>query len=136
MIPRHELRPLYRRDTGWPEVRALVRARAAGRCECSGTCGGHRGRCEAPDRGRIVRHPLRRGAWRLASGDEPAIRVILACAHLDQDPRNHDPGNVAALCQRCHLLHDLRQHWATRRQTERRLRLDAGQLELPLGRAA
>ena len=30
---RPELRPLYRRDTGWPEVRALVRARAAGQLE-------------------------------------------------------------------------------------------------------
>lgn len=28
--------------------------------------------------------------------------VVLTVAHLDQDPGNNDPGNLAALCQLCH----------------------------------
>ena len=37
-------------------------------------------------------------------------RVVLASAHLDHDPSNNDPGNLAALCQRCHLAHDRPEH--------------------------
>lgn len=43
------------------------------------------------------------------------VRVILTTAHLDRDHRNHDRNNLAALCQRCHLRHDIRQHIANRR---------------------
>lgn len=47
----------------------------------------------------------------------PRSRVILATAHLDHDPGNNGPRNLAALCQRCHLAHDRDQHrrqrWAT-----------------------
>jgi hypothetical protein len=38
------------------------------------------------------------------------FRVVLACAHLDHDPTNNRPRNLAALCQRCHLAHDAREH--------------------------
>ena len=44
-------------------------------------------------------------------------KVFIATAHLDQDPGNNSPRNLAALCQRCHLTHDRaahrRQRWAT-----------------------
>ena len=36
--------------------------------------------------------------------------VRLACAHLDHDPTNNDPPNLRALCQRCHILHDMAEH--------------------------
>ncbi len=36
--------------------------------------------------------------------------VVLACAHLDHDPGNSNHGNLAALCQRCHMLHDAEEH--------------------------
>ena len=36
--------------------------------------------------------------------------VVLACAHLDHDPGNSAPRNLAALCQRCHMLHDAEEH--------------------------
>ena len=46
-------------------------------------------------------------------------RGILATAHLDHDPTNNPPRNLAALCQRCHILHDgeehLRRRWLTYR---------------------
>lgn len=39
-----------------------------------------------------------------------ATYVVLACAHLDHDPTNSDSRNLAALCQRCHMLHDAAEH--------------------------
>ncbi|MYM00242.1 hypothetical protein GR702_21055 [Novosphingobium sp. FGD1] len=36
--------------------------------------------------------------------------VVLACAHLDHDPGNNDPANLAALCQRCHMIQDAAEH--------------------------
>lgn len=53
--------------------------------------------------------------------DEPALppltRVVLASAHLNHDPGDNRPVNLAALCQRCHLAHDREEHqrqrWST-----------------------
>jgi len=55
-------------------------------------------------------------AWAIASVDGEAqelirmgwrqVKIVLTTAHLDQNPRNNDPENLAALCQRCHLNHD------------------------------
>lgn len=42
-------------------------------------------------------------------------RVILTTAHLDRDPSNNARENLAALCQRCHLRHDIHQHITNRR---------------------
>jgi hypothetical protein len=36
--------------------------------------------------------------------------VVLATAHLDHNPGNSRPGNLRALCQRCHLIHDRPEH--------------------------
>jgi 5-methylcytosine-specific restriction endonuclease McrA len=33
-------------------------------------------------------------------------KVILTVAHLDHDPKNCDPANLKAWCQRCHLTYD------------------------------
>jgi 5-methylcytosine-specific restriction endonuclease McrA len=43
--------------------------------------------------------------------------VVLTIAHIDQNPRNNDPVNLAALCQKCHLTHDAKQHAANARLT-------------------
>jgi hypothetical protein len=64
--------------------------------------------------------------WRTDRGKIVAVRetgltnvrstyVVLACAHLDHDPGNNDPANLAALCQRCHRLHDAAEHRWQRR---------------------
>jgi integrase/5-methylcytosine-specific restriction endonuclease McrA len=47
----------------------------------------------------------------------PVTKVVLTVAHLDQDPANNAPENLAALCQRCHLEHDRGQHIRNARQT-------------------
>ena len=44
-------------------------------------------------------------------------RVVLATAHRDHDPTNNDGANLAALCQRCHILHDKPEHLRRRRLT-------------------
>ena len=49
-------------------------------------------------------------------------KVVLATAHLDHDPTNNRPGNLKALCQRCHLLHDREEHRRRRRMTYRQRR--------------
>ncbi len=37
-------------------------------------------------------------------------RIVLTTAHLDHDHNNSEDENLAALCQRCHLKHDRKQH--------------------------
>jgi hypothetical protein len=36
--------------------------------------------------------------------------VYIACAHLNHDPTDNGPRNLAALCQRCHMIHDAAEH--------------------------
>jgi hypothetical protein len=53
--------------------------------------------------------------------------VVLTIAHLDHDIGNNDDGNLAALCQRCHLRYDAKQHAATAKATRE---VKSGQLFL------
>ncbi|MEG3167893.1 hypothetical protein U1737_06740 [Sphingomonas sp. LB3N6] len=57
------------------------------------------------DRGRRIARPPK-----IALADVRTTYVVLACAHLDHDPGNNTAGNLAALCQRCHMLHDAVEH--------------------------
>ena len=41
--------------------------------------------------------------------------VVLTVAHIDHDKTNNRFWNLAAWCQRCHLLHDIPQHIANRK---------------------
>jgi ssDNA-binding Zn-finger/Zn-ribbon topoisomerase 1 len=41
-------------------------------------------------------------------------KIVLTTAHLDGDTRNNERSNLAALCQKCHLNHDVKQHAASR----------------------
>ncbi len=116
---RREVRWLYPID--WRELSIAIRfGRAGGRCEG----------CGRPHR-RLVVHlgdgrwwDAERGCWRDGEGrmlrrtvlDPGALfmqvrttRVFLATAHRDHD--------LAALCQRCHILHDKAEHLRRRRLT-------------------
>ena len=46
-----------------------------------------------------------------------ATKVILTIAHLDHDKLNHnvDLKRLSALCQKCHLGHDIKHHAANRK---------------------
>jgi hypothetical protein len=123
----------------WPQLSRLVRFdRAGGRCErcrrphLRWVVVGDGGAWWDDDqqswrdcRGRRVRSipsPARLATQQLTlAGFDPfplhQTYVVLAAAHLDQDPTNNSPRNLAALCQRCHLAHDRaahrRQRWGT-----------------------
>ncbi|MEZ5823976.1 MAG: hypothetical protein R3C97_04330 [Geminicoccaceae bacterium] len=121
---RPELRWFYPID--WPELSRRIRfGRAGGRCE----------HCGRPH-GTIIRqledgrwYDEKTGCWRDDSGDEAAwpdvveyagVRtksIRLGTAHLDHDPANSKPANLRALCQRCHLRHDRKEHMRRRRIT-------------------
>jgi hypothetical protein len=70
-------------------------------------------------RGRKIALPARIEYTKLRS-----TPVVLAAAHLDHDPahcgKRH--GNIKALCQRCHLLHDRPEHRRRIRLTRRKRR--------------
>lgn len=118
----------------WPQISQQVRSAVGWVCEW----------CGAPNKAVIIRDNPRDGAaWRLVKevynpglilvggrvgGMEPTAnftwaqlqqhgltRVILTVAHLDRNPSNNDRRNLAALCQRCHLIHDILQHLANRK---------------------
>ena len=125
---RKELRGFYPID--WRELSAVVRfERAGGKCEA----------CGRPH-GKMISH-LGDGRWfdpesevwrdgqgreigwvdyRDYSGVLRRTKVVLATAHRNHDPTDNRPGNLKALCQRCHLLHDREEHRRQRRLTYRK----------------
>jgi hypothetical protein len=61
----------------------------------------------------IIRHEA---GWESALPEESgAVFIVLTVAHLDRDITHNNPDNLAALCQKCHLGHDARQHVETAR---------------------
>ena len=124
------IRPCHRwlYPIDWRELSASIRFRRA-KSRCEG--------CGRPH-GRLVVHlgdgrwwDDERQAWRCGKGrvvrrrPQPtdhgppgrSTHVVLATAHLDHDPFNNRPENLAALCQRCHILHDKAEHLRRRRLT-------------------
>ncbi|MDP4026092.1 hypothetical protein Q8W71_26030 [Methylobacterium sp. NEAU 140] len=122
---RREHRFFYPID--WPQLSAVIRfGRARSRCEG----------CARPH-GRLVHH-LGDGRWwdadtgrwrdgwgrptRVAIGTDVlgrvrTTRVFLATAHRNHDTADNADANLAAWCQRCHMVHDRPEHrrrrWAT-----------------------
>lgn len=58
------------------------------------------------------------------------IKIVLTIAHLDHDTANNDFSNLAALCQKCHLAHDLQFHKVNAAITRRNKKVKTGQIEL------
>lgn len=99
---RAENRARYPKD--WAVRSYFVRfIRARGRCEW---CGAEHG----------MPHPV------------TGSKVVLTTAHIfDDRPEASSLLNLAALCQKCHLTHDAKQHATTARNT-RRARMATGDL--------
>ncbi|MHA0337088.1 hypothetical protein [Sphingomonas melonis] len=114
---RAENRWLYPID--WQQLSGTIRFDRAGRrCE----------QCRRPHLRRVAHLGDGRWwdadamCWRSDQGKRVSIKggltlasvrttyVVLACAHLDHNPGNSDPGNLRALCQRCHMIHDAAEH--------------------------
>lgn len=103
----------------WSHISRVIRfGRARGACEHCGRPHGQRvfhlgdGRwwdkhrlCWRNSQGRRIKRPvedlLALGRW---------TSVVLACAHLDHDPSDSAFDRLAALCQRCHMIHDAPEH--------------------------
>lgn len=105
----------------WKAISARIRARSGGRCECQGECGLHNGE--------DFFYPARRCIER---NGEPAKfakgKIVLTVAHLGVDKPDGSPGdphdkmdvrdeNLKALCQRCHLRYDIKEHVKNRKRT-------------------
>ena len=127
---RREHRHFYPID--WPQLSAVIRFVRAQSC-CEG-CGrphmqdvqhlgdGRWWDAEATrwrdGRGRLVRRALPSPDG-MAAGLLKVTRVVLATAHRNHDTADNAGGNLAALCQRCHMLHDRPEHQRRRRITPR-----------------
>jgi len=76
--------------------------------------------CHVPNHALIYRPYKNSSAWLLAPEGHEAdamaldgvkfVKIVLTVAHLDHDHNNSADNNLAALCQRCHLKHDIHQH--------------------------
>lgn len=97
----------------WKEISKRIRfERAKNRCE----------ECGVPNGQLIYRDE---SGWHLAPeghhSDSMALdgvkftKIVLTVAHLDHDTKNNDNKNLKALCQRCHLRLDAKQHAYTRK---------------------
>lgn len=94
---RKDRRHLYPKRAEWAEIRERTLVRAKFRCEGSPRFPNCRAENGQP-------HPV------------TGSQVVLTCAHMDHDPRNSEPGNIRALCNRCHCDWDRMHHAATRRR--------------------
>ena len=127
---RREHRYFYPID--WKQLSAVIRfERARGRCEGCGRphlqdvlhlgdgrwWDGEAGRWR-DGRGRLMRRTLPTPEDMTASLVK-VTRVVLATAHRNHDTADNTDANLAALCQRCHMLHDRPEHQRRRRITLR-----------------
>lgn len=125
-MPIHpSLRHLYR-GPAWRAIRARILSRAGNKCE----------RCGKPNRKRLkvtrggIWYDDERSGWSNDQGEINGffypgitkrsvyvIRCVLTIAHLDHNPHNNSDDNLQALCQHCHLKHDIHFHHANARRT-------------------
>lgn len=127
---RREHRYFYPID--WKQLSAVIRfGRARGRCEGCGRphlqdvlhLGDGRWWDVEASRWRDGQgRPLRRVLplpERMDAGLVRVTRVVLATAHRNHDTADNTGSNLAAFCQRCHMLHDRAEHQRRRRITLR-----------------
>lgn len=96
---------LYPSD--WKEISLRIRARANNKCEWCGAVNG-------------LPHP------------QTGSRVVLTVAHINHDINDSSDSNLAALCQRCHLRHDAKQHAINAAASRLRKRIASGQIKLEI----
>lgn len=141
---RPEMKALY--PANWKQIRAEILARAHNRCE----------KCGRPNHKLVVVSPngdwvgvsdagLQNGNWSDENGNWIAfpvgyydnindgnpgyrmVKTVLTISHQDHNPQNNANSNLKALCQRCHLRYDAKEHASNARRTRAR---KAGQCTL------
>ena len=94
----------------WKSLSHWIRVeRAKGRCECEGECGLHR---THPGPRRCEEQNGQPAKW--AKG-----QVVLTTAHLCQDSTCEKKHHLKAMCNRCHLRYDVKQHMKHAHETRR-----------------
>ncbi len=123
----------------WKQLSQRVRDEAKQCCEF----------CGVQNREWILRHGEGMADWRYCSEGEVndwtllgkgewdnkrfhPVQIILTVAHLDHDTTNNDRANLKALCQKCHLNYDLKQHISNAALTRRKKQIALGQSGLML----
>ncbi len=127
-------RKAWYRSRGYPEnweaISHWVRfTRAAGRCECRGECGERHGDPGYPPGHHLHRCRARHGSAHPTTGS----RVELQTAHLNHVESDCRPRNLRAMCQRCHLRYDRREHDRRKRASKREQLEAAGQTVFDFG---
>lgn len=128
---RKDLRHLYD-NPEWRALRWRILARAKNSCEF----------CRMPNMDVVVL--TQNGTWRRdvtegwinsagksvpePKGRQYVFHCVLAISHLNHVAGDNRDENLAALCQRCHLIHDAPQHRESRAKTMRERK---NNLELP-----
>lgn len=123
-----ENRSRYPKD--WPAVSLAARERAGWKCQHPG-CNARQyafGVWKVPGgfffelgreatyteaRQRAAEESFARHGDGPAPADEKIIVIVLTVAHLDHQPENCAPENLAAMCQRHHLAYDAKHHTQT-----------------------
>lgn len=111
---RQENKKLYPKN--WKEIRQAILKRAGNRCEFCGVenyAEGYR-----DENGHFVESCGMQQEADALDGLH-IIKIVLTIAHLDHNPQNNDPANLRALCQKCHLNHDIEQHRENRRNNKK-----------------
>lgn len=126
-----------RYPANWKDIRARILEREGNRCKFCGARNHAFGYREPDTRvfvdcGDSICDAVDAIFLAGADDDERAIRIVLTIAHLhDMDPSNCADDNLAALCQRCHNIHD-QQHRQRNAATTRAAKRDAESGQLPL----
>lgn len=134
---RRELRHLYR-GPAWRAIRERILARAAHKCE---RCGVPNHTSVLRQFGWWTESTLAATIWASNgpymeiglpwkhcgvkegircfpnTGQRRWVYIVLTISHLNHDPTDNRDDNLAALCQWCHLKHDVRFHHANARRT-------------------
>lgn len=108
----------------WKLISKLIRyKRAKNKCEWCGVMNGTTIQRQPAGQWRyicatqwaMIRNYILNGFTRVQANKKLGFtKVVLTVAHIDQDKNNNRFGNLAALCQKCHLSHDHKHHVANR----------------------
>ena len=115
---RPELRHFYKTPE-WKAARLRTRERALDRCQRCGAKNGSYIVRNTRDSGQYPGLPgfvevTEKDAAGLRAQGQRVVKIQCGCAHLDNDPSNNAPENLAWLDRGCHLRHDRAHHRASR----------------------
>lgn len=110
---RAEVKHKYPAD--WKAIRARILERDGNRCKW---CGAENHQFVTRDKnGKPQRLTNAEAEVAKYVDGEKVTFIVLTIAHLDHGLEDHSDANLAALCQRCHLGHDAKQHAAQAKLT-------------------